>query len=104
MQPFSSSLGSCGQLSARNARQQLPAGLTFELAELLEGLVCCACFDLVHGLRHFSEHGCEVLIIVSMCRFVGCLAGCLGIGATQLALAVSLMEVQAFCGLDACLS
>jgi len=91
------------QLPARDAMSQLPARLTFGLAELPEGLVCWVCVALAHGVLHLCEHGCEVLIVVNKCRLVGSSAGCLVLslglrsgvgqpGLPQLVLAVSKME------------
>ena len=63
--PINDALGSCMKLPARGPMSQLPARVTFGLAELREGLACWICVALVHGAMRFCEHLCEVMMIIS---------------------------------------
>ncbi len=63
------------KLPAGDSMPQLPARLTFGLAELPEDLICWVSVALAHGVLHLCEQLCKVVLVVSKCRLVGCSAG-----------------------------
>ena len=63
------------KLPARDRMPQLPARLTFGLAELPENFVCWVSVALAHGVLHLCEQLRQVVMIVSKCRLVGCSTG-----------------------------
>ncbi len=66
------------KLPARDPMLQLPARLTFGLADQLMSCLralYAGCVALAHGALHLCDQLCKVMMVVSKCRLVGHLAG-----------------------------